>query len=78
MKSFLTLGILAALCLGALAGTAKEKIIETPPHCVTVDEFYKPCTASKHGGYDCKVHISVKPLPECSEYDHQRFLQVPR
>lgn len=78
MKPFLTLGILASLCLGTLAGTAKEKIVLAPPHCLDLDRFYKPCPASRHGGFDCKVHISVKPLPECAEYDHQRFLQVPR
>jgi hypothetical protein len=77
MKRFLTLGIRVVLCLAAgVASTAKDKIVSAPPHCLELDRFYKPCPPSKYGGYDCKVHISIKPLPGCVEFDHQRILQV--
>jgi hypothetical protein len=56
--------------------SAKDAIVYVPGHCVLVDQFYNNCPASRYGGYDCKVHIIVRPLPECAEFDHQRFLQV--
>ncbi len=78
MKRFLTLGIRAVVCV-ALAAEAKEHVILVPGHCLEADNFSKPCPASKYGGYDCnKVHVSVRPLPECAQYDHQRVLRVLR
>lgn len=78
MKRFLTLGIRVVLCL-ALVAEARDRVIMVPPHCVEVDDFQKPCKAAKYGGYDCEhVHIRIKALPECTAFDHQRILQVPK
>ena len=78
MKRFLTLGIRVAMCL-ALVAEARDRVTLVPPHCVILDDFPKPCPASKRGGYDCpSAHITIKMDPDCQQYDHQRFLQVPK
>jgi hypothetical protein len=74
---------MAALSLLAMDGSAAVKqqsqVHFVPPHCIEVDGFGKPCRAAKYGGYNCeKVHIRIKPLPECREFDRQHFLEIPR
>lgn len=83
MRSAITsalIGFVVGLAVLALpcAVDARDKIIMVPKNCVVVDQFYKPCPQSLHGGYDCQIHISIKSDPDCQQYDHQRFLQVPK
>lgn len=74
---------MAALPLLGMGGSAavkqKPAVHFVPPHCVEVDSFGKPCRVAKSGGYDCdRVHIKIKLLPECREFDQQNFLEIPR
>jgi hypothetical protein len=79
--------MLACFCLLTLAGTAREKIIFVPPHCVEVTRFDKPCVHAKRQkdatvdpeDISCPlVHIRIKPLPECSEFNQAAIFQVPK
>jgi hypothetical protein len=64
---------------GSAAVKQKSEIHFVPPHCVEVDRFGKACPAAKNGGYDCdRVHIKIKLLPECREFDQQNFVEIPR
>lgn len=77
MKLLRVMAALPLLVNGSAAVKPKSEIHFVPPHCVEVVRFEKPCPAEEHGGYRCdKVHIKIKLLPECREFDRQNFLQI--
>lgn len=69
------------LSLTACAGNRRVKpgqhVVTMPPECASIDKFYEPCRPAKDGvGYDCHVHMKVKPQRECNQYNTQDILQV--
>lgn len=71
--------VLEFMALMAATGASEKKpvIISVPPVCIDVDRFYGPCPPSKYGGNDCKVHVKVKPNPDCNQYNTQQAIHVP-
>ena len=71
--------VLEFMALLATTGAAEKKplVMSVPPVCVDVDRFYGSCQPSQYGGYDCKVHMKIKPSPECNQYNTQNAIHVP-
>jgi hypothetical protein len=65
-----------ALTIALTATMGAGKVLFVPAHCVNVDKFYGVCKPSQYEGFDCHVHMKVKPDRDCNMYNTRDVLQV--
>lgn len=69
----------AALALVLLVSSHKKPtVMSVPPACIDVDKFLAPCPKSKGIGWECRVHVIVKPDPACNVYNTDYVISVPK
>jgi hypothetical protein len=57
------------LCLSSTGFAKKKKVIFPPIKCIVVDKFGVDCNPVKDGWECNKVHVVIKPIPECNQYN---------
>lgn len=82
-KTIWAILVIVTALTGCAVRTKKKAplpITYVPGHCVVADEFTQPCPeAVKREGWTCpNVHIKIKPVPECNQYNVQNVLVVPQ